>query len=79
MLSCYKNLLSEPPVDQSWAIETILKNIPKEVTKEQNEALMRPITREEVDQALRDTPIGKVVGMDGSLQIFSTIVGASSE
>jgi hypothetical protein len=42
-----------------------LKNIPKEVTKEQNEALMRPITQEEVDQALRDTPIGKAPGSDG--------------
>jgi hypothetical protein len=65
MLSYYKNLLSEPPVDRSRAIDTILKNIPKEVTKEQNEALMRPITQEEVDQSLRDTPIGKALGPDG--------------
>jgi hypothetical protein len=64
MLSYYKNLLSEPPVDRSHAIETILKNIPKDFTKENNEALMRLITQEEVDQSLRDTPIGKALGLD---------------
>jgi hypothetical protein len=65
ILSYYKNLLSEPPIDRSHAIDTILRNIPKEVTKEKNEALMRPITQEEVDQSLRDTPIGKAPGPDG--------------
>ena len=44
ILSYYKNLLTEPPLDRSCAIDSILKNISKEVTKEQNEALMRPIT-----------------------------------
>jgi len=34
MLSYYKNLLSEPLVDPSHAIDTILKNTPKEVSKE---------------------------------------------
>jgi hypothetical protein len=49
MLSYYKNLIAKPPIDRSRAIDSILKNIPKEVTKEQNEALMRPITQKEVD------------------------------
>jgi hypothetical protein len=44
MLSYYKNILMEPPVDRSRAIDSIFKNISKEVTKEQNDALMRPIT-----------------------------------
>jgi hypothetical protein len=60
----YKQLLSEPPIDRTQAIESIIKHIPKEVTKEQNEALMPPITQEEVDQALRDTPVGKSLGPD---------------
>ena len=43
MLSYCKNLLTKPLVDRSRAIDSILKNIRKEVTKEQNEALMKPI------------------------------------
>ena len=34
MLSYYKNLLTKPLVDRSRTIDSILKNIPKEVTKE---------------------------------------------
>ena len=44
MLSYYKNLLTKPLIDRLCAIDSILKNIRKEVTKEQNEVLMRPIT-----------------------------------
>jgi hypothetical protein len=64
LLSYYKNLLSEPPIIRTQAIDSILKHIPKEVTKEQNEALMHPTTQEEFDQALRDTPLGKSPGPD---------------
>jgi hypothetical protein len=70
MLSYYKNLLMEPPTDCSQAINSILKNIPKEVTKEKNEALMRPITQEEVDQSLKDTPLVKAPGPDGFTSDF---------
>jgi hypothetical protein len=65
LLSYYKILLMEPPIDRSLTIESVLKNIPKEVTKEHNEILMSPITQEEVDQSLRDTPLGKSPGLDG--------------
>ena len=65
MLSYYKKILSEPPIDRSREIDTILKNIPNEVTKNQNEAFMRPITQEEVDQSPRDTPLSKALGLDG--------------
>jgi len=44
MLSYYKNLLSKPPIDHSKEIDTILKNIPREVTKEKNGSLMRTIS-----------------------------------
>jgi len=62
LLSYYQNLLTKPSADCSRAIDSILKNIPKEVTKEKNEALMRPITQEEVDQSLKATPLGKSPG-----------------
>jgi hypothetical protein len=64
LLSYYQTLLTEPPTDRSQAIDSILRNIPKEVTKEKNEALMRPITQEEVDQSLKATPLGKAPGPD---------------
>jgi hypothetical protein len=65
LFSYYQTLLKEPPIDRSQAIDSILMNIPKKVTKEKNEALMRPITQEEVDQSLKDTQLGKALGPDG--------------
>jgi len=65
MFSYCKNLLSEPRVDRSREIESILKNIPNKVTKEKNKSLMRPITYVEVDQSPRDTPLSKAPGPDG--------------
>jgi hypothetical protein len=70
MLSYYKNLLMEPPTDHLQAINSILKKILNEVTKEKNEALMIPITQEEVDQSLKDTPLGKSPRPDGFTSNF---------
>jgi hypothetical protein len=70
LLTYYHSLLTEPPTDRSQAIASILKHIPKEVTKEKNEALMRPITQEEVDQSLKATPLGKAPGPDGFTSDF---------
>jgi hypothetical protein len=70
LLSYYQTLLTEPPTDRSQAIDSILRNIPKEVTKEKNEALMRPITQEEVDQSLKATQLGKALGPDGFTSDF---------
>jgi len=71
LLSFYKNLLTEPPIDRSVVIDSILKHIPKEVTKEKNEVLMSHITQEEVYQALKDTPLDKALGSDGFASDFS--------
>ena len=62
LLTYYKHLLSELSIDHTESIESIIKHIPKEVTKEKTEALMHPITQEEVDQALKDTTMGKAPG-----------------
>jgi len=40
----YKDLLSEPKVDRTLAIERVTQNITTIITQEQNEALMTPIT-----------------------------------
>ena len=64
LLTYYRHLLSEPPTNHTQDIESIINHIPKEVTKEKTEALMHPITQEEVDQALKDTLVGKSLGLD---------------
>jgi hypothetical protein len=55
----YKELLSEPHVDHTSAIERVTQKIPTLITQEHKESLMTPITQEEVDQDLQDLPIEK--------------------
>jgi hypothetical protein len=61
----YKELLTETNEDRKEAIQRITRHIPSLVTPEKNEALMRPITQEEVDQAVKGMPSGKAPGPDG--------------
>jgi hypothetical protein len=61
----YKDLLTETNEDRTTTIQRITGHIPSLVTPEQNEALMRPITQEEVDQAVKAMPPGKAPGPDG--------------
>jgi hypothetical protein len=63
--SYYKELLTETNENKEEAIQKITRHIPMLVTQEQNEALMRPITQEEVDKAVKDMPSGKLPGPDG--------------
>jgi hypothetical protein len=65
MVTYYQDLLSEPLGDRSQSIAQITQHIPSTITAEQNDALIKPIMIEEVDQALHDTPIGKYLWLDG--------------
>jgi hypothetical protein len=66
----YKDLLTETIDDRMPTIDKITRHIPSLVTLEQNEALMRPITQEEVDQAVKEMPPGKAPGPDGFTSDF---------
>jgi hypothetical protein len=44
LVTYYKELLSEPPVDRMLAIRKVTQHIPALITLEQNNALMRPIS-----------------------------------
>jgi exonuclease III len=61
----YQNLLTESKEDRNEAITRVTSHIPSLITPEQNAALIRPITQEEVDQAVKDMPSGKSPGPDG--------------
>jgi hypothetical protein len=47
------------------AIKKITKNIPRFITEEHNEALMREILMEKVEQTIMEIPKGKSPGLDG--------------
>jgi hypothetical protein len=58
----FQNLVTEPRADRQEAINKLTWHVPSIVTPEKNDALLWPITIEEVDQALQETPKGKAPG-----------------
>jgi hypothetical protein len=75
LVAYYQNLLTEPQKDRSQAITRVTQHIPTLIMEEKNVTLLRPITLEEVDQALQDTPKGKAPGPMASPLTSSTIAG----
>lgn len=51
----HQKILEEPGTNQNQAISSIKTNIPKLLNNSQNDALMRTITIQELDQAMQDT------------------------
>jgi hypothetical protein len=66
----FQNLLTEPRADRHEAIKKVTRHVPSLVTPEQNIALLWPITIEEVDQALQETPKRKAPGPNGFTSDF---------
>ena len=64
LINFYQDLLTETKEYKTEAIQKITRNIPSLVTPEKNAALTRPITQEEVDQAVKAMPPGKAPGQD---------------
>jgi hypothetical protein len=52
LIDYYRDLLTEPLPNRFEAIAKVTQHVPSLVTPEKNSALLRPITIEEVDQAL---------------------------
>eukprot|EP00253_Pinus_taeda_P008591 PITA_08591 len=51
--------------DREQSIRVISKHIPKLVTREENFNLIRPVSKEEVSEVLKEMQTGKVLGSDG--------------
>lgn len=48
----FKGILSEPNVNRSEDIDKIYHHIPKKVSRDQNLALLRVITKEELEETI---------------------------
>eukprot|EP00253_Pinus_taeda_P026591 PITA_26591 len=58
-------IAQEPEINREAAIKEITNAIPKSITEEQNWALRRTITMEEVEEVVRSMPSDKAPGPDG--------------
>jgi hypothetical protein len=65
LLQYYKTLMQEPQLNRKDAIKNITQHIPKMINENHNEALMRPVTMEEVEQVIWEMSKGKSPGPDG--------------
>eukprot|EP00253_Pinus_taeda_P035189 PITA_35189 len=65
LVNHFKDILREPQTNRSDAIAKISREIPNVVTRDQNLALMRKITMEEVEDIVRNMKRNKAPGPDG--------------
>ena len=61
----FHSLLSGPVLDQSEAIQIITRHIPHLVIRDQNLALMRVVTLEEIEEVVKGMAKNKSLGLDG--------------
>jgi len=70
LLQYYRSLMQEPHPNRKEAIRKITEHIQKILNEDHNEALMRKITMEEVEQAIWEMPKGKSASPDGFIMDF---------
>jgi len=70
LLNHFQQTHQEQKEDRRQAIRKITSNIPKIITEEQNDLLMRPIHPQEVDEAMTQLKEGKAPGLDGFTTTF---------
>eukprot|EP00253_Pinus_taeda_P011270 PITA_11270 len=61
----FSNIAREPEINRETAIQEITNAIPNSITEEQNWALRKTITMEEVEEAVKNMPNDKAPGPDG--------------
>ena len=70
LVNHFKDLLTEPQEDQIEAIGRICNEIPSMITRDQNLALMRVATLEEVEEIVKGMKKNKAPGLDGFTMEF---------
>eukprot|EP00253_Pinus_taeda_P033811 PITA_33811 len=65
LMEHHKEILAEPQVDRMRAIQEICSAIPSLVTEDQNKALMRAVTLEELEEVVKSMKKGIAPGPDG--------------
>ena len=65
MVDHFQHLLSEPNPNRNEAIAKITRHIPSIITRDQNLALLREVSKEEVEEAVMHMPRNKAPGPDG--------------
>eukprot|EP00253_Pinus_taeda_P027885 PITA_27885 len=65
LMDHHKEILSEPQDDRMHAIQEICAAIPRLVTEDQNKALMRAATLEEIEETVKAMKKGTAPGPDG--------------
>lgn len=69
----FKSIAVETLAHSSQSIKNFTKNIPKLVTKEDNYNLNRPVTKEEVNEVIKEMHNGKALGPNGfNVDFFKT-------
>eukprot|EP00253_Pinus_taeda_P036043 PITA_36043 len=61
----FKHIAQETHADRAEAINTLTQSIPKVVTNDQNLTLLKEISMEEVEEAVKSMPNDKAPGLDG--------------
>lgn len=61
----FKDILSEPNINRAEDIDKISHHIPKKVTRDQNLALLRVISKDELEEAINKMAKNKAPGPDG--------------
>eukprot|EP00253_Pinus_taeda_P008343 PITA_08343 len=69
-LNYFKKAHQEPNIDKMPAINKLLKKIPRIITEEHNSLLIKPISLQEVKEAVKNLKEGKVPGPDGFTSNF---------
>lgn len=69
-LDYFKQAHQEPNIDRLPAMDSILSNIPKLILEEHNQLILRPVDLQEVEEAMHQLKVGKVLGLDGFTSNF---------
>lgn len=70
LLKNFKNIHQEPQINRQPTIERIFQHIPKIITEEHNQLLLRLVTLQEVESTMNQLKEGKAPGPDGFTSKF---------